>query len=129
MPADLAADRTPQAPRSPRAATPAYPSPVPSLGSSPSIRYVSSWRRSPRSRFAILNLKPSGLRRSTPAPQFQQRQGHSDLVCDTVNSRNSFGGYVRMAVFAYRVSRKDVFIDEGPGGKRLVILPQKSGPT
>ena len=43
----------------------------------------------------------------------------TDLVCGTVNSKNSFGGYVGMAVFAYRVSRKDVFIDEGPGGERL----------
>src|SRR5665811_1200231 len=41
------------------------------------MRYSSSWRRSPRSRFAIRNLKPSGLRRSTPASLFQQRQGHS----------------------------------------------------
>src|ERR1700730_1523212 len=43
----------------PEAATPAYPSPAPSLGSSSSIRYVWSWRRSPRSRFAIRNLKPT----------------------------------------------------------------------
>jgi hypothetical protein len=57
--------------------TPACPSPAPYLGSSSSIRYVSSWRRSPRSRFAIRNLKPSGPRRSTPASLFQQRQGHS----------------------------------------------------
>src|ERR1039458_6263401 len=41
------------------------------------MRYSSSWRRSPRSWFAIRNLKPSGLRRSTPASLFQQRQGHS----------------------------------------------------
>src|SRR5260221_8765867 len=31
-----------------------------------------------RSRFAIRNLKPSSLRRSTPASLFQQRQGHSE---------------------------------------------------
>jgi hypothetical protein len=41
------------------------------------MQYFSSWRRSPRSWFAILNLKPSGLRRSTPASLFQQRPGHS----------------------------------------------------
>src|SRR6266481_3850989 len=56
---------------------PACPSSVPYLGRTSSIRYASSWRRSPRSRFAIRNLKPSGLRRSTPASLFQQRQGHS----------------------------------------------------
>jgi hypothetical protein len=37
-----------------------------------SIRYASSWRRSPRFWFAIRNIKPSGLRRSTPASLFQQ---------------------------------------------------------
>src|ERR1700740_2984686 len=58
---------------------PAYRSPAPSLVSSSLIRYVSSWRRSPRSRFAIRNLKPSGLRRSTPASLFQQRQGRSAI--------------------------------------------------
>jgi hypothetical protein len=41
----------------------------------------------------------------------------TDLVCGTVNSKNSFGGYVGMAVFAYRIGRKDVFIDEGAGGQ------------
>lgn len=42
----------------------------------------------------------------------------TDLVCGTVNSKNSFGGYVGMSVFAYRVGRKDVYIDEvGPVGK------------
>src|SRR6516165_3253258 len=72
--------RTPRAPRSPQPATPAYPLPAPYLGSTSSIRYASSWRRSPRSWFAIRNLKPSGLRRSTPASLFQQRQGHSGLL-------------------------------------------------
>src|SRR5450759_3154754 len=59
------------------APTATSPSPAPSLGSRPSMRYSSSWRRSPRSWFAIRNLKPSGLRRSTPASLFQQRAGHS----------------------------------------------------
>src|ERR1039458_8535558 len=85
--ADRSCPSTPQVPRSPRASTPAYPSPAPSLGSTSSIRYVSSWRRSPRSWFAIRNLKPSGLRRSTPASLFQQRQGHSDQNLFLSNNR------------------------------------------
>ena len=64
------------------AVTPACPSPAPYLGSSSSIRHVSSWRRSPRPRFAIRNLKPSsGLRRSTPASLFQQPSGNSAPRC------------------------------------------------
>src|SRR5208282_3773535 len=48
---------------------------MPSLGSPPSIRYVLSWRRSPRSGFAIRNLKPSGPRQSTPASLFSTATG------------------------------------------------------
>src|SRR5215471_5736367 len=73
---------------------PACPSSVPYLGRTSSIRYASSWRRSPRSRFAIRNLKPSGLRRSTPALLFQQRQGHS--------GRRRRGGYVAPTLPATR---------------------------
>jgi hypothetical protein len=54
----------------------------------------------------------------------------TDLVCGTVNSKNSFGGYVGMTVFAYRVGRKDVFIDEGTGGKRIgTIWCEESSPA
>jgi hypothetical protein len=43
----------------------------------------------------------------------------TDIVCGTVNSRNSFGGYVGQSVFAYRIGHKDVFIDESiRGGER-----------
>jgi hypothetical protein len=42
----------------------------------------------------------------------------TDLVCGTVNSRNSFGGYTGAAVFAYRLGHRDVFLDEGPSGGR-----------
>jgi hypothetical protein len=42
----------------------------------------------------------------------------TDIVCATVNSINSFGGYVGQTVFAYRVAHKDIFVDEGPGQAR-----------
>jgi hypothetical protein len=42
----------------------------------------------------------------------------TDVVCGTVNARNGFGGYTGAMIFAYRVSHRDVFVDEGPGGGR-----------
>lgn len=41
----------------------------------------------------------------------------TEIVCGTVNSRNSFGAYAGPAVFAYRIARGDVFLDAG--GERL----------
>lgn len=46
----------------------------------------------------------------------------TDIVCGTVNSKNGFGGYAGQSVFAYRVARKDIFVDEGGSyrpGERL----------
>lgn len=53
----------------------------------------------------------------------------TDIVCGTINAKNGFGGYTGAAVFAYRIGRHDVFIDESRewnwGGKWCIEAKQK----
>jgi len=60
------------------------------------------------------------LTRKTVGDKFNEFEGHlrrdavdkrTDLVCGTVNAKNGFGGYTGHVRFAYRIGRKDVFMD------------------
>src|ERR1039458_9250276 len=74
------------------------------------MRYSSSWRRSPRSWFAIRNLKPSGLRRSTPASLFQQRAGHSRFL---------FTSFISVALWPYWLDKSANFLAKPDAGYKV----------
>lgn len=44
----------------------------------------------------------------------------TDVVCGTVNSKNSFGGYTGMALFAYVVAEQRAYIAQGSSMDMLI---------